>query len=310
MDRVVVIANPVASQFTGGAHRDVMAIFDKAAQVHPLWPGSGPEAEQAAAEAVADGANIVVAMGGDGIVHHVAQGVVGSEAVLGVIPVGTTNVFARILGLPTRPAKAAKLIARGNPPRQVGVARMVLSRGTVETSHYALFSCGLGLDAEIVVSADADPYRKYRFGSLHYASTALSVALRRFPRRRPHIEAVSEDRKAKAMTAIFQFREVYTYFGRRRITISPDRPSPMTLLVMTRLPRRRLPRIAFDALTRGDLRGVKGFEVWEGVEAAYFRADPAAPAQADGEPLGMADAASVEWVPDALKVASPYWSAR
>ncbi len=310
MHRVAVIANPVASQFTGGAHRDVMAIFDKTAEVQPLWPGSGAEAEEVAAEAVAGGANIVVAMGGDGIVHHVAQGVVGSDSTLGIIPVGTTNVFARILGLPSRPTKAAKLIVRGNPPRQVGVARMVLHRGTVETSHYSLFSCGLGLDAEIVARADTDPHRKYRFGSLHYATTAISVALRGFPRRRPHIVAISGDRQATGVAAVFQFRDVYTYFGRRRITITSNPPAPMTLLVMTRLPRRRLPRIAFDALTRGDLGGVKGFEMWEGVEMATFQADPAAPAQADGEPLGMADAVTVEWVPDALKVASPYWSAR
>jgi len=310
MDRVVVIANPVASQFTGGAHRDVMAIFDKTAEVRPLWPGSGPEAAEVAAGAVADGVNVVVAMGGDGIVHHVAQGVVGSEAVLGIIPVGTTNVFARILGLPSRPTKAAKLIARSNPPRRVGVAGMTLLRGSVETRHYALFSCGLGLDAEIVVEADTDPYRKYRFGSLHYASTALAVALGRFPGRRPHIEARCGDRKAKGISAIFQFREVYTYFGRRRITIIPEAPAPMALLVMIRLARRRLPRIAFDALVRGDLRDVRGFEVWEGVEEVSFQANPPAPAQADGEALGMVDAASVSWLPDALQVASPYWSAR
>jgi diacylglycerol kinase family enzyme len=310
MDRVVVIANPMASQFTGGAHRDVMALFDKTAEVRALWPGSGIEAAEAAAHAAADEATIIVAMGGDGIVHHVAQGVVGTGSVLGIIPVGTTNVFARLLGLPTRPMKAAKLIARHNPPRLVGVARMDLARGSVGTSHYALFSCGLGLDAEIVVRADVDPYRKYRFGSLHYANTAFSVAVRLFPRRRPHITVTSEGREARGVSAVFQFRQVYTYFGRRRITLTPSPPSPMTLLVMNRILRRRLPRIALEALVRGDLRAIKEFEIWESVQSVSLVTEPPTPAQADGEALGMVDAATVEWVPEALRVASPYWSAR
>ncbi|HIE22058.1 MAG TPA: hypothetical protein EYP73_05610 [Acidimicrobiia bacterium] len=187
---------------------------------------------------------------------------------------------------------------------------MALHRGSVETIHYALFSCGLGLDAEVVAQADVDPYRKYRFGSLHYASTALGVALRLFPRRRPHITVRSGERENRGVAAMFQFREIYTFFGRRRITLTPEMPAPMTLLVMTRLPRRRLPRIAFDALVRGDLREVKGFEVWERLEAASMEAEPPAPAQADGEALGMVDSAVVDWLPEALRVASPYWSAR
>jgi diacylglycerol kinase family enzyme len=55
---------------------------------------------------------------------------------------------------------------------------------------------------------------------------------------------------------------------------------------------------------------VKGFEVWERLEAASMEAEPPAPAQADGEALGMVDSAVVDWLPEALRVASPYWSAR
>jgi diacylglycerol kinase family enzyme len=84
----------------------------------------------------------------------------------------------------------------------------------------------------------------------------------------------------------------------------------MTLLVMERLPRRRLPRVAFDALIRGDLGQVKGFRIWEEVDSVILEADPPAPAQADGEGLGMVEAARVEWHPDALGVVAPYWSAR
>ena len=112
-------------------------------------------------------------MGGDGIVHHVAQGLVETDAVLGIIPVGTTNVIARLLGVPVKPAKAARLIVDGNGPiLTMGAARMTLTRGSVKTKRHAVFACGFGLDAVVVLEAEKEPFRKSRFGSLHYARTA------------------------------------------------------------------------------------------------------------------------------------------
>ena len=57
MDRFVVIANPVASQFTGGAHRDVMSILSREKNVAAVWPSSAAEATEAAEKASAEGFN-------------------------------------------------------------------------------------------------------------------------------------------------------------------------------------------------------------------------------------------------------------
>ena len=105
MDRIVVVANPSASQFTGGAHRTVMSVLGRVAEVESVWPETPADAEIKTAQAVENGARVVVAMGGDGIVHHVAEGLVETDAALGIIPVGTTNVIARLLGVPAKPVK-------------------------------------------------------------------------------------------------------------------------------------------------------------------------------------------------------------
>jgi diacylglycerol kinase family enzyme len=302
MERVVVIANPVASQFTGGSHRDVMGELARTHRVEAMWPGSASEATETARGAAEEGAAVVVAMGGDGMVHHVSQGLVGSETALGIIPAGTTNVVARLFGVPGRHTKAARLIGSDPERRSVGTARLTLARGDTETIHHAIFACGFGLDAEVVSVADADPYRKYRFGSIHYARSALSVGFRRYPSVRPHVEFSSGDQQARATTALVQFRRVYTYFGRIALRFRDAPPNPMSVLILDRLRRRRIPNIFCSAVVHRDLGRIKGFEVWEQVDALRLIADPAVPVQADGENLGLADGGTVEWRPDSLRI--------
>jgi diacylglycerol kinase family enzyme len=251
---------------------------------------------------VEEGANIVVAMGGDGMVHHVAQGLIGSDAALGIIPAGTTNVAARLFGIPSRHTRATRLIAHDPDPSQVGTVRLTLVRGETETVHNAIFACGVGLDAEVVRVADQDPYRKYRFGSVHYARSALGVGIKSYPSIRPHVTFNAGDKASIGVTALVQFREVYTYFGKIAVRFDEERPDPMSILIMERLKRRRIPRILFGALSHRDLGDISELEVWPQVENLSFQADPPVAAQADGESLGIADAGSVEWMPDSLRV--------
>jgi diacylglycerol kinase family enzyme len=302
MDRIVVIANPVASQFTGGMHRDVMSTLAKAHDVDALWPPTAQETARAAAVAAAEGASVVVAMGGDGMVHHVCQGLVGSESSLAIIPVGTTNVVARLLGIPSRASRAVRLIERTPGSLRIGVVRMSLDRGSTTTTHHAIFAAGFGLDARVVAEADQDPYKKYRFGSMHYARTALRVGLGRFPSTKPHVSVTSGSRSAESSTTLIQFRDVYTYFGKLPLRIEREVPAPMTVLHMDRLRRRRVPRIILGATGKKGLGPLPDITVWRGVTDLELKADPPVAAQADGEALGLVNGARVEWVPDALKV--------
>lgn len=279
-----------------------MAELAKTHDVEALWPGSASEATEAAAAAADNGAGVVVAMGGDGMVHHVSQALVGTDAALGIVPVGTTNVVARLFDIPSRHTKAARLIGHDTKPRRVGTARMTLQRGEIETVHHAVFACGFGLDAEVVRVADADPYRKYRFGSLHYARSALGVGIRDFPSTKPHVDFKTEVHLKRGTSALVQFRELYTYFGKIALRFSDEAPSPMSVLVLDRLKRRRIPNVFFSALTHRDLDKIEGFEMWPDVETLELVADPPVSVQADGENLGLADGGSVEWEADSLRV--------
>jgi diacylglycerol kinase (ATP) len=82
----------------------------------------GDAAEQTRA-AIAGGADLVAGYGGDGTQHEIANALIGSEVVLGVLPGGTGNGFAHELGLPQNLAEATRLLCTTNNTRAIDVVR-------------------------------------------------------------------------------------------------------------------------------------------------------------------------------------------
>ncbi len=279
-----------------------MRALSKVRDTEAVWPGSAEEALGAAAAAAAQGTEIVVAMGGDGMVHHLAQALIGTETALGIIPSGTTNVIARLLGIPTRPVRAAKLIRSAESAPKYGTVKMDLQQPDGRLVRHALFACGVGLDAEVVRMADADPYRKYRFGSLHYARSAFSVALGDFSKSGDTATVTIDGETMAASTVLAQFRSVYTFFGRRALRFGERLPDPMTALVMSDFKRRRVPQIGLRALTGRRLDAVQGIRILENADEIEITAHGTVAAQADGEGLGLIESATLSWTPESLRM--------
>jgi diacylglycerol kinase (ATP) len=112
---IAVLANPSAGR---GRHRGLLpAVLEKLAgsgrAVHLLDAHTGAEAERLCRQAVADGVDAIVAVGGDGTVHRALQAVAGTTVPLGVVPVGTGNDFAACTGVPLDPLQSAASIGLG-----------------------------------------------------------------------------------------------------------------------------------------------------------------------------------------------------
>ena len=102
-------------------------------------------AEELAREAASHGKTLVVAAGGDGTIAEVANGLMGSNTPLGVIPLGTANVLAHELNLPFAPKAVAAALAFGRTRTLwPGMAR------SGETSRLFVQMLGAGFDAHIV----------------------------------------------------------------------------------------------------------------------------------------------------------------
>lgn len=138
-------------------------------------PTTGPgDATAIARDCVAKGAQLVIAAGGDGTINEVANGLVGTDAPLAILPGGTANVLAVEMEIGTQIVRAADRLHEWMPER-VAVGQLT---NAVE-QRYFLMMAGAGLDAMIVYNIDAA--LKARIGKAAYWLAGFSQLGRMFP---------------------------------------------------------------------------------------------------------------------------------
>lgn len=117
-------------------------------------------------------ASVIVAVGGDGTVHEVINGLADSNIPLGVIPAGSGNDFCRGIGIPLQYKKALQLLLTGQ--------RTAIDIGRFH-SKYVSTVVGIGFDAEVAKVTNASVYKKWlnfiQLGSLSYIVSVLKVLL-------------------------------------------------------------------------------------------------------------------------------------
>ena len=130
------------------------------------------EAESCARRAVAEGYRKIVAAGGDGTVHEVVNGIANSDTTLGVLPLGTMNVFANEIGLPTSDLNLCWQVIEDGRTRSVDLP--------AANKKYFVQLAGVGLDAQVVKETSSTWRRN--IGPLSYLISAAQIAARKPPR--------------------------------------------------------------------------------------------------------------------------------
>jgi diacylglycerol kinase (ATP) len=125
----VVLWNPSAG--SAEQARDVLQQLEQLPHVSILEPHGRQAAIEATVRAADEGAELIIAAGGDGTVNSVVAGIVASQAdpVLGVLPVGTGNDLARALEMPLEPLEAVEALSRGTL-NTLDVVRATNAEGT------------------------------------------------------------------------------------------------------------------------------------------------------------------------------------
>jgi YegS/Rv2252/BmrU family lipid kinase len=114
----------------------------------------------------------VVAVGGDGTVRAVAQGLVGTQSVLGIVPAGSGNDLARTFAIPSRLAEAARVALEGEPVRT--------DAGKLNGGLFFNVA-GVGFDAEVARRFNAPPRWAIRLGIRVRYHLAVIGAFARYP---------------------------------------------------------------------------------------------------------------------------------
>jgi diacylglycerol kinase (ATP) len=137
-----------------------------------LTPTTGPRTAAGIAKtAIAGGAQMVLAAGGDGTINEVLEGMVHSRVPLGILPAGTANVLANEMGIACDAEAAARNLVRCKPER-ISVGRAHFTDSEPGTRHFLLMA-GAGLDALMVYRISAP--LKSRTGKLAYWVSGLSL---------------------------------------------------------------------------------------------------------------------------------------
>ena len=304
MRSLLLIANPSASGFTGAALRDVEATLAEGYAVTTVWPNGPAESRQAAADAAADRYSVVAAMGGDGVVHHVANGLAFTGTSLGIIPTGTTNVVARLLGIPLKPRTAASRLVAGSP-RMLNLAHIATDSPLAARSEYAVFSLGMGVDADVVAVSDRRPTSKYHFSSVTFATIAAGQVIGKYHSRPADMIVESNGERVHAASVLVQVHDPYTYWGRVPLRLTRDHGDGPTALAMERLSVQRTLSLAARGLLGGRTERQRGAHVFHEFQKLIIEAEPSAAFQADGELLGQADSVEITPAYDALSVIAP-----
>jgi YegS/Rv2252/BmrU family lipid kinase len=120
-------------------------------------------ASELARESAQAGMELVIAAGGDGTINDVVQGLARTTTALGVLPMGTVNVWARETGIPLALADARELLLSG-VRRRVDLGRA--------GPRYFLLMAGIGMDAEVVRRVEENWLRRWGLKFLDYLLTA------------------------------------------------------------------------------------------------------------------------------------------
>jgi diacylglycerol kinase family enzyme len=303
--RMLMIINPYATTVSDRLENLVVYALRGRYKVDAIDTEARGHAIELCREAAQEGYDVVVAFGGDGTVNEAANGLAGSDTPLSCLPGGRTNVYCRMLGIPTDPVDATEHLLRMADdwhPRRVDIARV--------NDRYFTFSAGVGLDASVVERVDAHPRLKVRLGEWYYTWTGVQTFLRRYLVRPTRLEAEFGGKRIAGVTAIVQNADPYTYFGDRPVHLADgsDLDShDLSAVILTRASPIDIPTITWRALLGGprlaNHRRVRGFT---GATDLRIRSldDRPLPLQVDGDYIGEAEEAVFTVTPHGIAVVS------
>lgn len=292
MRRGILFLNPRAGTFTAADESDLRT----AAEEHGLRVvdvAPGVNVRTVVRESLEAGLKSYVVAGGDGSVHHVMQALVGTDGVLGVLPIGSLNHLARDLEIPLGDWRAALDIAVRGQVRQIDVGRI--------NGQYFLNSVMLGIYPTV------SEFRE-RFRSMHSRWRAYAKAGRLALHQFPHVSLVVEldgrvetFRTQMFVVAVNMYDMTTSGLVAPKLTFNDGR---VTIYSLSFMSRTQFVRAAAKYL-RGKIVDVPGFRRVRTQKLSVDTAKRRLRVSVDGELIEMDTPLQIACVPSSLLVRAP-----
>lgn len=254
-------------------------------------------------DAARRGADVVVGFGGDGTVNEVATGIAGTDTALGALPGGSTNVFARTIGLANDPVAAVEQLAGGidaGDLRPIGLGHV--------NGRFFCFHTGVGYDAAVVRAVERRASWKRWLGHPLFITAALTTWVGGYDRRRPHFRVTTDAGVVEdGYFSIVLNTNPYTYLGNRPLDLSHAATLDRGLVVLTfRTMRARtiLASLA-GALRGGGVNPSDDLDEQVDLDHVVFEHETPFPYQLDGDFLGESERLEFRHVPAAALMVHP-----
>ncbi|WP_030683370.1 diacylglycerol/lipid kinase family protein [Streptomyces sp. NRRL B-1347] len=319
--RALLVVNPAATT-TSARTRDVLihalASEMKLEAVTTEYRGHARDLGRQAAES--EDIELVVALGGDGTVNEVVNGLLHNgpspEALprLAVVPGGSTNVFARALGLPNDAVEATGAILdalREGSERTVSLGRVSGTPGTDDEAvpaRWFTFAAGLGFDAGVVGRVEQHRERGKKSTHALYVRQVVRQFLGENDRRHGAItlERAGEEPVTDLVMSIVCNTSPWSYLGNRPLYASPKASfdTGLDVLGLKRLSTASVARYGTQLLRSTPERGPHGKNAVSLHDLTDFTLHSKAPLplQMDGDHLGLRTSVTFTGVRRALRV--------
>jgi diacylglycerol kinase family enzyme len=309
--RALLVVNPKATTTSARARDVLIRALGSETKLDVVETGHRGHATDLARQAALDGLDLVVALGGDGTMNEVVNGLMvtdsghGSAAerpALAVVPGGSANVLSRVLGQPVDPVEATGSILESLRSGR----RRVISLGLAGERYFA-FCAGMGIDAEVVhlveerraAGALATPALYARAGIRHY----FAGTDRRHSR--IQIEVPGAESIGDVAMAIVSNTAPWTYAGSRALNPTPDASFDTALDVFALRKLRLVSTLrALRHMVSSNPAGPRGRQVvrYHDVPALTVTSSTPLALQLDGDYCGTQERVTFRNVPNALTV--------
>ena len=283
---VLLLVNSSASSVTARSRVVIQKALSADHDVTMMETNRRGHATRLARAAANEGTEVVVVLGGDGTLNEAANGLAGTGTALAPLPGGSTNVFARTMGIPDDPVEATGVLLHSLAQRDI--ERVGL--GSVN-GRYFLFHVGLGFDAAVVEQVERRGTMKRWASHPLFAYCALTTWFRHYDRSRPRLALHHQDGTVvdDSYFTIVMNTNPYTYVGTRPFNGAPDATLDRGLATVSFRTMKVVPFLGLvaSALMSGErLRHSRHVDYRTDVTELTVTGHGSFPYQVDGDHLG------------------------